>query len=65
MLDLRRRTRDGCIACAAGIALLLAVLTALPTDEGACAQVSARWSQLNAWSSPALLRPFALLLQAC
>jgi hypothetical protein len=60
-----RRTRDGWIASAiAGVAVLAALLM-LPAGPGTCAQVSAHWSLLNAWSSEALLRPFALLLQMC
>jgi hypothetical protein len=65
MSSSRRRARDGCIACAIGAAAVLAAVLVLPAGGSACTQVSAHWPQLNAWSSQVLLRPFALLLQAC
>jgi len=36
-----------------------------PAAQGACEQTARHWSQLNAWSSDSILRPFAILLKAC
>jgi hypothetical protein len=59
-----RPIRDACIGCAVAAALFMGVqLMLAPAD--ACDAIAAQWPQLNAWSSQPLLRPFALLLQAC
>ena len=65
MAHLARRTRDAWIGCGLTAAAILAVVLVLSSPDRACAQVEGHWQQLNGWASQALLRPFALLLQAC
>ena len=65
MAHLARRTRDAWIGCGLTAAAILVVVLVLSNPDRACAQVEGHWQQLNGLASQALLRPFALLLQAC
>ena len=62
---MRRNWKTAAVVSTLAAMALYALAPGSPAAQGACEQTARHWSQLNAWSSDSVLKPFALLLRAC